>query len=47
MGVQTLRPEACVERFDEGVVRGLARPGEVQGAAAAVSPKVQGPGDEL
>jgi hypothetical protein len=45
--VQALGPEAPVEGFDEGVVRRLAGPAEVQGDAVGIGPQVQVPGDEL
>ena len=38
--VQTLLPKAAVKGFDEGIVRGLPRPGEVQDDAMGVSPQV-------
>ena len=44
VSVQTLGPEAAVEGFDEGVVRGLAGAGEVQGDALGEGPQVQVPG---
>lgn len=40
-GVQALGAEAAVEGFDEGVVRGLAGAGEVQGDAVGVGPQVK------
>ena len=45
--VQALLPEAAVERLDEGVVRGLARPAEVQFYTVQVSPLVQSLRSEL
>jgi hypothetical protein len=47
MGVQTLCSKAAIERFDEGVVGGLARPGEVERHAALVRPQIQIPRDTL
>lgn len=47
VSVQTFRPQPGIERFDEGVVGGLARPREVERDAALVSPKVQVARDEL
>src|SRR3974377_1503058 len=45
--VQTLLPKAAVKGFDEGIVRGLPRPGEVQDDAMGVGPQVNFLGDEL
>lgn len=47
VGVQALGPEAAIEGLDEGVVRRLAGPGEVQGDAMGIGPQVQVPADEL
>jgi hypothetical protein len=47
MRVQTFRPELAVEGLDEGIVRRLARAGDVERDAALVSPQVEIPGDEL
>ena len=47
MGVQALGPEPSVEGFDLGVVRGLARPGEVERDALGIGPQVEVSGDEL
>jgi len=41
------RAEFAVERFDEGVVRGLAWPAQVEGQAAHVCTQVELPADEL
>jgi hypothetical protein len=45
--VQTLRPETSVEGFDEGIVGGFARPGEVQRDASLIGPQIQIARDEL
>lgn len=45
--VQAVRPESSVERFDERIVRRLARPGEVQRYGPRISPKVQIARNEL
>ena len=47
MHVQTFLPEPSVERFDGGVVRGLAAPTEVQDDAVGVGPAVHRRADEL
>ena len=47
VGVQALRPEAAVKDLDEGVVRRLAGPAEVQGDAMGIGPQVQVSGHEL
>lgn len=47
VSVQARGPEASVEGLDEGVVRRLAGPAEVQGDAMSVGPQAQVPGDEL
>ena len=41
VSVQTFCPEAAIERFDEGVVGRLARPGEVERDAALIGPEIQ------
>lgn len=41
VGVQALRPELAVERHDEGIVRGLSRPGEVEVDTFLVCPTVK------
>jgi hypothetical protein len=45
--VQTFLPKPAVKRLDEGVVRGLPRPGEVQDYAMGVGPQVNFLGDKL
>jgi hypothetical protein len=45
--IQALLPEPAVKRFDEGVVRGLPRPREVQDYAMGIGPQVNFLGDEL
>lgn len=40
VGVQTLGPEAAVEGLDEGIVRRLAGPAEVQGDAVGIGAEV-------
>lgn len=47
MGVEAFAAELAVERLDEGVIRWLARPGEVQLDAALIGPQVEIAGDEL
>jgi OmpA family len=47
MRVQTFRSEFAIERFDEGVFSGLARPGEVERDIALISPQVEITRDEL
>ncbi|KQU54815.1 hypothetical protein ASG72_04175 [Bosea sp. Leaf344] len=47
MGVKTFSPELPVERLDEGIVRWLARAGEVEGDAALIGPQVEVATDEL
>ena len=47
MRVQAFVPEPPVEGFHERVVRGLARPTEVQGHPIYICPMVEGAGDEL
>jgi hypothetical protein len=41
MRVQTFGSEFAIERFDEGVISGLARPGEVHRDAALIGPQVE------
>lgn len=41
MEVETLVAEAAVERLDEGIIRRLARPGELELDAVAVRPGIQ------
>lgn len=43
----TLHPEAPIECFDVGFVRGLAGLGEVQRHAVRVGPQIPIPADEL
>lgn len=38
--VQALVPERAVKRFDEGIVSGSARPGEIHGDAVLVGPPI-------
>jgi hypothetical protein len=45
--VQALLAKTAVERFDEGIVRGLARPGEIQDHPMGIGPEVYLLGDEL
>ena len=47
MRVQAFRPKLAIERFDEGVVGGLARTGEIQSDAAVVGPQVEITRNEL
>jgi hypothetical protein len=47
MLVQALRPEASVERPDEGVVRRFAWPREGECDALRVGPEIEVPSDEL
>lgn len=47
MGVQTFCPELAVEAFDEGVVGGFSRSGEVEFHALLVGPEIEIAGDEL
>ena len=47
MLVQTFRPEASIEGFDEGIVRWLAGPGEVKDHPALVGPEIHVARDEL
>ena len=47
MRVQKFRSEFAIERFDEGVVSGLAQPGEVERDIALISPQVEIARDEL
>jgi hypothetical protein len=45
--VQALGAEAAIEGFDEGVIGGLAWPGEVEHDAALIGPEVHVAGYEL
>lgn len=45
--VQTFRPEASINGFDEGIVRRLAGPREVKDHPALVSPEVHAARVEL
>jgi hypothetical protein len=45
--IQALLPETAGERFDEGIIRGLSRPGEVQDDAVGLGPQVNLFGDKL
>jgi hypothetical protein len=45
--VQAFRPELAVERLDEAVVRGLARPGELRRDRVSIGSEIEFPGDEL
>ena len=45
--VQTLLPKAAVKGVDEGIIRGLPGPGEVQDDAMGIGPQVKFLGDEL
>ena len=47
MGVQSVGPEAPVERLDVGIVGRLAGPGEVQRHTAGVGPQIKVLADEL
>ena len=47
MRVQTFRPQAPVERFDEGVVGRFAWPREVQRDAPRIRPEIEISADEL
>lgn len=47
MGVGAFGPELPVERLNEGIVRRLARAGEVEGDAALIGPQVEVATDEL
>ncbi len=47
MGVEAFGPELPVERLDEGIVRRLARPGEVEDYPALISPQIEVAADEL
>jgi hypothetical protein len=46
MRIQTFRSEFAIERLDEGIVGGLARPGEVQRDPTLISPQVEIARDE-
>jgi len=41
MSVQTFRSEAAIERFDEGVIGGLAWPREVERNATLIGPQIE------
>ena len=45
--IQALLPKPAVERFDEGVICGLAWPGKIQNYVTSISPQVNFFGDEL
>jgi hypothetical protein len=45
--IQALLPKPAVERFNEGVVRGLPRPGKIQDHTVGISPQVKFFGDKL
>jgi hypothetical protein len=45
--IQTLLPKPAVERFNEGIVRGLPRPGKIQDHPMSISPQVNFLGDKL
>ena len=45
--VQTLRSQLAVERLDEPIVRGLARPREVQRDVIGISPEAEVAGDKF
>jgi hypothetical protein len=45
--VQAFRPELAIERFDKGIVDGLARAGEVQGDTTLVGPEIEVARNEL
>jgi hypothetical protein len=47
VGVQALTAEAAVERLDEGVVRRLAWPREVERDALGIGPQIEIAADEL
>ncbi len=47
MGVQALRAQLAVERFDEAVVCRLSWPGEIQGDRIGISPEIEVARDEL
>jgi len=47
VGDQAFRPELTVEAFDERIIRGLARPREVQRDAVFIGPTIQRLRDEL
>lgn len=47
MGVEAFAAELAVEGFDEGIIRWLARPREVQFDTALVGPEIEVAGDEL
>src|SRR5208337_4843483 len=45
--VQALLPKTAVERFDKGIVRGLARPGKIYDHPMGIGPQINFLGDEL
>ena len=47
MGIQARGPEAAIESFNERIIRGFARPGEVQRHSVSVGPQIQVSADEL
>ena len=47
MRAQAFAPERPIERFDEGVIRRLARPGEVDLHLVVMSPQIQRLSGEL
>jgi hypothetical protein len=47
VGIQALRPEAAVERFDVGIVVRFSRPAEVERDALGVGPQIEVAGDEF
>ncbi len=47
MGVQALRPEAAIESFNERIISGFARPGEVQCHPMSIRPQIKIPANEL
>lgn len=47
MGVQAFAAQLAVERFDERIVCGLTRAGEVKDHIALVSPQILVPRDKL
>jgi hypothetical protein len=47
MRVQILAAELAVERFNDGIVGGFSRSGEVQRDVALVSPQIEVARDEL
>ncbi len=47
MRVQAFAPDLAVEGFDEGIVRRLARPGEVKNDTVRVGSEIEVTGDKL